>query len=92
MCIHAEVPTSNHFSLAPLTQGQQLSPICTVLVTKQHVPRAIPIRNNYACGHKMMANFVKKKSAIKIAIEITTTVRVVLFPTPAVPPFVVMPK
>ena len=40
----------------------------------------------------MMASLVKKKSAIKMAIEITTTVRVVLLPTPAVPPLVVMPK
>jgi hypothetical protein len=30
----------------------------------------------------MIANLVKKKSAIKIEIETTTTARVVLLPTP----------
>src|SRR6478609_9149938 len=49
-------------------------------------------RPRQAWGHKMIASLVKKKSAIKMAIEITTTVRVVLLPTPAVPPLVVMPK
>ena len=39
-----------------------------------------------------MAIFVSQKSAIKIVIEMTTTVRVVLSPTPAVPPRVVIPK
>lgn len=46
----------------------------------------------YCVGQKMIASFVKKKSAIRIAIDTTTTVRVVLLPTPAVPPRVVMPK
>ena len=46
----------------------------------------------HSCGIRAMDTFVKKKSAIKIVIEITTTVRVVLFPTPAVPPRVVIPK
>src|SRR5690606_36935194 len=43
-------------------------------------------------GQSRMASFVRKKSATRMAIEITTTVRVVLFPTPAVPPVVVIPK
>lgn len=43
-------------------------------------------------GQKMIANFVRKKSAIKMAIDTTTTVRVVLLPTPADPPRVAIPK
>lgn len=43
-------------------------------------------------GQQMIASLVKKKSAIRIVIDTTTTVRVVLFPTPAVPPRVVIPK
>ena len=43
-------------------------------------------------GKNSIATLVKKKSAIRIVIEITTTVRVVLLPTPAVPPVVVCPK
>jgi hypothetical protein len=39
-----------------------------------------------------MTNFVKKKSAMKMAIEMATTARVVLAPTPAVPPRVTIPK
>ena len=35
---------------------------------------------------------VRKKSATRIAIETTTTVRVVLWPTPSVPPLVFRPK
>ena len=49
-------------------------------------------RYSAADGHRAITNLVKKKSAIKIAMEMTTTVRVVLLPTPAVPPVVVIPK
>ena len=55
-------------------------------------PRDSVLRAFQPVGHMMIATFVRKKSAIRIAIEITTTVRVVLLPTPAVPPVVVMPK
>lgn len=51
--------------------------------------RAMRIQNP---GMSAMLSFVKKKSAIKIEIETTTTVRVVLFPTPSVPPRVFIPK
>src|SRR6476659_11072916 len=43
-------------------------------------------------GQSKMTALVRKKSAMKIAMEMTTTVRVVLLPTPAVPPVVFMPK
>src|SRR6185295_4939486 len=43
-------------------------------------------------GHSAIASLVRKKSAIRIVIEITTTVRVVLFPTAVAPPLVVIPK
>lgn len=49
-------------------------------------------RDDQMAGKNAMASLVRKKSAIRIVIEITTTVRVVLFPTPAVPPVVVRPK
>jgi len=42
--------------------------------------------------HVLRKSLVRKKSAIRMAIEIATTVFVVLRPTPAVPPRVIMPK
>ena len=39
-----------------------------------------------------MRSLVMMKSAIKMAIDTTTTVRVVLRPTPSVPPLVRRPK
>ena len=39
-----------------------------------------------------MKSFVRKKSATRMAIDTTTTVRVVLSPTPSVPPVVRRPK
>ncbi len=39
----------------------------------------------------MKKNFVRKKSAIMMKIELVTTVHVVLFPTPSVPPSVFSP-
>ena len=41
--------------------------------------------------HNTKASFVRKKSAIRIVMEMATTVFVVLRPTPAVPPRVRMP-
>jgi hypothetical protein len=62
--------------------------------SKQDLPfcRLAVLSQGQFVGQQMIANFVKKKSAIRIAIETTTTVRVVLLPTPAVPPRVVIPK
>ena len=55
-----------------------------------------PRRRSRACSlasEKIpMRILVSKKSATKIAIETTTTVRVVLVPTPSVPPVVFNPK
>ncbi len=57
-----------------------------------HVPLAVRSSEFQTCGQARMAIFVSQKSAIKMVMEMTTTVRVVLSPTPAVPPRVVIPK
>jgi len=57
-----------------------------------HTNQKQELRSSSQLGHMMMVSLVSTKSAIKIAIEITTTERVVLLPTPAVPPRVISPK
>ena len=54
--------------------------------------RASAARKHQTMPQKTNTSLVRKKSAIKMVIEIATTVFVVLRPTPAVPPRVVMPK
>lgn len=70
------------FSLAPEAPGN---------IAILRVVSSLGIRD-HPVGQKMIPTLVRKKSAIKIAMEIATTVRVVLLPTPAVPPVVVIPK
>ena len=54
--------------------------------------QVLPQFPNQRSGHARIATFVSQKSAMRIVIEMTTTVRVVLLPTPAVPPRVVIPQ
>src|SRR5262249_29675507 len=54
--------------------------------------RAPRVRPSRYCDQMNMKILVKKKSAMRIVIEITTTDRVVDLPTPSVPPVVTRPK